>query len=371
MYCKKIKVSGFRNIESAEVGFSEGVNILVGENAQGKTNLLEAIFYASVGKSFRAANTSEIIRFGENMAEIELLWRDMRREQSMTFRIFKDRRRIVEKNHVRVDRLSDIVGSFRAVLFCPEHLSLIKDGPSERRAYMDIAISRLYPMYIHALQNYNHSLKQRNALIKNAIEDRKSFDDTVELWSMQMADAAAVISDMRAKYAKRAAEYVAICFAEMTGERERPELIYCGSAGLDVDEYSDRNRVRERYFDLLMSNHQREIYAGATLWGIHKDDLDIRINGKSARIYASQGQQRSLALALKLAEGEICREEFGDYPVFLFDDVLSELDGTRRDYLINKMSEKQVILTSCEVDFLSKITDKDVKKITVKDGIYK
>ena len=128
--------------------------------------------------------------------------------------------------------------------------------------------------------------------------------------------------------------------------------------------------MRDRYIDLLMSNHQREIYAGSTLWGIHKDDLDIRINSKSARIYASQGQQRSLALALKLAEGEICREEFGDYPVFLFDDVLSELDGTRRDYLINKMSEKQVILTSCEVDFLSRITDSDVKKISVKDGVY-
>ena len=372
MICTNIKTLNFRNSLEADVNFTDGVNVLVGNNAQGKTNLLEAFFYASVGKSFRAANTSEIIKFGENMAEIELLWRDigMKSDQSMLFRIFKDRRRIVEKNHVRVDRLSDIVGSFRAVLFCPEHLSLIKDGPSERRAYMDIAISRLYPMYIHALQNYNHSLKQRNALIKNAMDDRKSFDDTVELWSMQMADAAAVISDMRAKYAKRAAEHVCTCFAEMTGERERPELIYCGSAGLSAEEYSDRNRVRDRYIDLLMSNHQREIYAGSTLWGIHKDDLDIRINGKSARIYASQGQQRSLALALKLAEGEICREEFGDYPVFLFDDVLSELDGTRRDYLINKMSEKQVILTSCEVDFLSRITDSDVKKISVKDGVY-
>jgi len=117
-----------------------------------------------------------------------------------------------------------------------------------------------------------------------------------------------------------------------------------------------------------MSSHEREIYAGATLWGIHKDDLDIRLNGKSARIYASQGQQRSLALALKLAEGEICKEEFGDHPVFLFDDVLSELDSSRRDYLINKMTEKHVILTSCEVDFLSQITG--AKKMTVKDGVY-
>ena len=372
MYCKKISVSNFRNIEKAEVEFSEGVNILVGENAQGKTNLLEAVFYSSVGRSFRAVSTAEMIRFGESSAEIELDWRDSKRDQTILFRIFKDRRRIVEKNHVKVDRLSDIVGSFRAVLFCPEHLSLIKDGPSERRGYLDVAISRLYPMYIHALQEYNYSLKQRNALIKSAIDDRKSFDDTVELWSEKMASSAAVISDMRAKYIKRATVYVSDCFAEMTGERERPELIYCGSAGLDIDDYSNRARVKDRYMELLMSSHTREIYAGATLWGTHKDDIDIRLNGKSARIYASQGQQRSLALALKLAEGEICREEFGDYPVFLFDDVLSELDSSRRDYLINKMREKQVILTSCEVDFLSQISEyiSDARMITVRGGEY-
>ena len=372
MYCKKIKLRGFRNIERAEVEFSEGVNILVGENAQGKTNLLEAVFYSSVGRSFRAANTAEMIRFGENNAEIELDFRDSKRDQTMLFRIFKDKRRIVEKNHVRVDKLSDIVGSFRAVLFCPEHLSLIKDGPAERRGYLDVAISRLYPMYIHALQSYNHSLKQRNALIKNAQNDRASFDATVELWSQQMAENAAVIADMRAKYIKRASVFVKECFEEMTGQRdlpEAPELIYCGSAGLDIDEYADRKKVRDRYMELLMSSHAREIYAGASLYGTHKDDLDIRLNGKSAKIFASQGQQRSLALALKLAEGEICREEFGDQPVFLFDDVLSELDSSRRDYLINKMTDKQVILTSCEVDFLSKV--EGARKITVKNGEYK
>lgn len=371
MYCKKIKLRDFRNIEKAEVEFSEGVNILVGENAQGKTNLLEAVFYSSVGRSFRAANTAEMIRFGENNAEIELDFRDSKRDQTMLFRIFKDKRRIVEKNHVRVDKLSDIVGSFRAVLFCPEHLSLIKDGPAERRGYLDVAISRLYPMYIHALQSYNHSLKQRNALIKNAQNDRASFDATVELWSQQMAENAAVIADMRAKYIKRASVFVKECFEEMTGQRdvpEAPELIYCGSAGLEIDEYADRKKVSDRYMELLMSSHTREIYAGASLFGTHKDDLDIRLNGKSAKIFASQGQQRSLALALKLAEGEICREEFGDQPVFLFDDVLSELDSSRRDYLINKMTDKQVILTSCEVDFLSKV--EGAKKITVKNGEY-
>ena len=371
MYCKKIKVENFRNIEKAELDFSDGVNILVGENAQGKTNLLEAIFYASVGRSFRAANTAEMIKFGEQFANIEVFFKDSKRDQSVLFRIFKDRRRIVEKNKLRVEKLSDIVGSFRSVLFCPEHLSLIKDGPSERRGYLDVAISRLYPMYIHALQNYNYSLKQRNALIKSAREDRSGFESTVELWNDQMAKNASVISDMRYRYIKRAAVHVDSCFAEMTGMKdipERPELVYLGSARLEGEEYTDRKKVYERYMELLSSSHNQEIAAGATLWGPHKDDLDIRLNGKSARVFASQGQQRSLALALKLAEGEICREEFGDQPVFLFDDVLSELDSSRRDYLINKMADKQVILTSCETDFLSAINN--VRKITVKDGVY-
>ena len=371
MYCKKIRVEDFRNIELAELEFCDGVNILVGENAQGKTNLLEAVFYASVGRSFRGANTAEIIRFGRPSSTIDLSFRDMKRDQSISFRIFRDRRRIVEKNRVKVDKLSDIMGSFRAVLFCPEHLSLIKDGPAERRNYLDVAISRLYPMYIHSLQSYNYSMKQRNALLKNAREDMKSFSDTVELWSARMAKDASVISDLRAEYVRRASVYVKSCFEEMTGSREipeAPELIYCGSARLDEGDYSERKKTEAKYMELFMSSHSQEIAVGSTLYGIHKDDIDIKLNGKSARSYASQGQQRSLALALKLAEGEICREEFGDYPVFLFDDVLSELDMSRRDYLINKMSGKQVILTSCEEDFLSRV--EGVRKITIKDGVY-
>lgn len=368
MYCKSIKVRDFRNIESAEVGFCEGVNILSGENAQGKTNLLEAIFYASVCRSFRSAYTAQMIRFGADSADISLDFRDRKRDQNIHVKIFQDKQRLVEKNGVRAEKLSDIVGSFRAVLFCPEHLSLIKDGPAGRRAYLDMAISRMYPMYIHSLQKYNHALKQRNALLKSAHSDRVAFDGTVELWSMQLAHEAAVISDMRLSFIRRAEVYISKFFNEMTGGEEVPKVIYHGSAGIDESEYSNRAKTEEKYMSLLMSSHEREIFAGATLWGTHKDDLDISLNGKSARIYASQGQQRSLALAMKLAEGEICREEFGDYPVFLFDDVLSELDSTRRDYLINRMRDKQVIITTCEPDAL-KVALGGVK-IRVENGKY-
>ncbi len=368
MYCKSISVRDFRNIERADVCFCEGVNILAGENAQGKTNLLEAIFYASVGRSFRSAFTSQMIRFGCESADISLDFRDRKRDQNIHVRIFHDKQRLVEKNGVRAERLSDIMGSFRSVLFCPEHLSLIKDGPSERRAFLDMAISRMYPMYIHSLQKYNHVLKQRNALIKNALNDRETFDSTVELWSIQLAHEAAIISDMRLSFIKRAEVYINKFFNEMTDGGECPKVIYHGNAGLDGDDYHNREKTEQRYLELLMGSHEREIYAGATLFGIHKDDLDISLNGKSARIYASQGQQRSLALSMKLAEGEICREEFGDYPVFLFDDVLSELDVKRRDYLINRMSGKQVIITTCEPDALASVIDG--VKIKVSGGKY-
>ena len=368
MYCKKIRTRGFRNIEEAEVEFSRGINILIGENAQGKTNLLEAIFYPSVGRSFRGARTPEIIGFGKQTAEIEVDFRDARRDQNIKVTLYKDKQRKIEKNGIKVEKLSEIVGSFRAVLFCPEHLSMIKDGPSGRRTYMDMAISRIYPLYMRSLQRYAYLLKQRNALLKSAYSDRSAFDATVELWSAELAREAAIISDMRQQFILRIEEHVSRIFFEMTSDKETPTLKYNGSSGQPCEEYSDRELTEKKYFELLMKNHDREIAYGATLYGIHKDDMEIFLNGKSARLYGSQGQQRSLALALKLAEGEICREEFSDEPVFLFDDVLSELDETRRDYLIHKILGKQVIMTSCETALLSEM--EGAHTIRVKNGEY-
>jgi DNA replication and repair protein RecF len=211
-------------------------------------------------------------------------------------------------------------------------------------------------------------LRQRNALLKSAYNDRSAFDGTVEFWSAQLAREAAVISEARLRYIRRASVYISACFSEMTGEREIPTVMYDGSSGQQEDEYLDRDATEKKYYQLLMSSHDREIAVGATLWGIHKDDLDIHLNGKSARIYGSQGQQRSLALAMKLAEGEICREEFRDYPVFLFDDVLSELDSGRQEYLIHKIRGKQVIITGCNPELLS--DTEDVRRILVRNGSY-
>ena len=324
MVCNCVRVRNFRNIAEAEVEFCSEVNILAGANAQGKTNLLEAIGYVALGKSFRTVHDEDMIRFGEECAELSVDFTDSQRRQNLTVRMMPGRRRRIEQNHVKVGRVSEIVGQFRTVLFCPEHLSLVKDGPGERRNFLDVALSQLYPVYLKRLQRYNQILRQRNQLIRSATDDPKTFRETAEFWSCQLAAEAAAISRYRYRYLCEAGREIAACFREMTGERETPGVAYAGSSKQPPEEYEDEEATLRVYTRLL--------------------------NGKPARAFASQGQQRSLALCMKLAEGAVCRRVCGELPVFLFDDVFSELDESRRSYLSTKLKGRQVIITSCEPD---------------------
>lgn len=373
MLCKKVELQNFRNAECETVTFDSGINVLHGENAQGKTNLLEAIYYVSLGKSFRGSKDAEIIRFGEEYAAISLDFIAEDREQNVTMRFSDNARqkKTVTHNGVKITKLSELVGEFRAVLFSPDHLQMIKDGPSLRRNYLDVAISQLRPMYLHSLQNYNKILLNRNKLIKNAEEDRATFDSTVDFWSAQLAHEAAIIAKARAEYVQKSGDIIADFYRRMcqSGEiDETPELIYAGSAKQDGELYFDTEITERNFLRLLTDFHEREIAAGSTLYGIHKDDILINLNGKNTRLYSSQGQQRSLALAMKLAEGEICRMDCGEYPVFLFDDVFSELDSIRRKNLLREIADRQVIITSCESDM-----DFDIpyRRIEVAKGKYK
>lgn len=368
MQCNRIEVTNFRNIEHACVDFTPGVNVLVGDNAQGKTNLLEAIYLCALGKTFRQAKDAELVRFGQEECSILQHFSDSAREQSVEMTLFsgtKNRRRVYH-NGVSLARTSQLLGNFRVVLFCPEHLSLVKDGPGERRNFLDVAISQLHPAYVRALQKYNQLLKQRNSLLKDAETDRATFDATIELWSAQLAHEAAYIASVRYEYVQMLGRYVGEFFTGMTGEREQVEVQYKGTAHIEDDMYADRAYCEKAFMRLYTSHHDREIAAGSTLWGIHRDDLEIVLNGKYARIFASQGQQRSVALAMKMAEGEISRLT-GDreYPVFLFDDVLSELDASRRAFLLDEIRDRQVIMTSCEADLVG-----GSNIVLVKNGTY-
>lgn len=371
MVCKSIRIENFRNIGEAEVHFSPGVNVLYGDNAQGKTNLLEAVYFTALGKSFRPAREAELIRFGAEGCRILNTFSDSLRTQTLSYRLSGGRgRRLVEQNGVRVTRMSDMVGAFRVVLFCPEHLSLIQGGPELRRGYLNVALSQLRPVYLRALQRYNQILKERNSLLRRAPEDMATFRATEPMWSAQLAHEAALIAAMRDVYISRVNRLVAACFSDMTEDGEVPELTYVNSLGLTGEALADRADVEARYLSLLSTRHDREIGAGATLWGIHKDDIAVTLNGRPARQFASQGQQRSLALAMKLAEGEISAQESGgDRPVFLFDDVLSELDSRRRAYLMGELEGRQVIMTTCDPSASGIAADR-VRTIRVTEGRY-
>ncbi len=367
MKAKRIYAENFRNIENASVEFSDGINLLWGANAQGKTNLLEAICYFSLGKSFRGAKESEFIRHDCRTAKIVLDFEDKTRERQLSIGFSKDKLRQIEQNGMKISRTSEMIGLYRAVLFCPEHLSIVKEGPSMRRFYLDVAISQLRPLYLHSLQRYNHILAQRNKLIKSAEKDRRSFDATIEFWSSQLAAEAARITQTRLRYVAAIEKELALCFEEMTDGRETPTLEYDFSFKIKAEDAADTKRAEEIFFSQLMSSHEREIAAGATLWGVHKDDMIIKLDGKAARIFASQGQQRSLALGLKLSEAAISAADTGEMPTLLLDDVFSELDSERRLYLCERMKRGQVIMTSCsDIDMCGA----SVNMIEVRAGKY-
>lgn len=339
MICKKITYRDFRNIEAATVEPSEAVTVLNGLNGQGKTNILEGIYFCSGGRSFRTVHENELVRFGCDFSVIEMTFFDGKRDNVISFRLLpRLNKRFCKINDVPITRLSEIVGRFRTVLFCPEHLSIVKDGPAVRRRFIDLALSQTDSEYLRSLQRYNSLLSQRNALIKMARDRRNDsiFYDDEGAWSEQLAAEAEKISEKRQRYVDLLSDSVGHLLSDMTCGSESSNLVYLTP------------RTRDEYLSLLSENRERELKLGCTLYGTHKDDIAIYLNGKDARSFASQGQQRSLALALKLAEGEISKQVSGTYPVFLFDDILSELDASRREYLISGMASRQVIITSCD-----------------------
>lgn len=339
MICRKVIYRNFRNIAYAELQPSEGVTVLNGANGQGKTNTLEGIFLFAGGRSFRTVHENELVRFGEEFAQIDMIYHDGHRDCTMSLRFVpKAGKRFCRKNGVPLTKLSEMVGNFRAVLFCPEHLAIVRDGPAVRRRFLDTALSQTDAVYLRSLQKYNAVLNQRNALIKMARERRDDsiFLSTASLWSEQLAEEAEKISEKRSAYVEKLSDHVAAILSDMTCGREQVSLTY------------QVPRTKEEYLRLLTDNVERELRFGATLYGTHKDDILVHLGGKEARSFGSQGQQRSIALAMKIAEGELSREVTGEYPVFLFDDILSELDASRRAYLLSGMEGRQVIITSCD-----------------------
>lgn len=355
MICKQITFRKFRNIDFQSLEFENGINVLSGDNAEGKTNALEGLYLFANGKSFRKCGDKEMINKESDFSHLKMEYSDSVRCQSMEIKMARGNRKICSRNGVGVKKIADFLGYFRAVLFCPEHLSIIKDGPSERRLFLDSAISQLKPIYLSSLSKYNEILEQRNSLIKNYEENKCEFDSTIDLWSGYLAREAALISRERYEYCEILSKFSDEFFKDMTGGRESVSL-----------EYSSVH-TEEEYYKMLSDNREKEIAAGTTLYGIHKDDIDIFLNNSPARFYCSQGQQRSLALSMKMGEGEISKQMTGEYPVFLLDDIFSELDKTRKEYIVSGIKNRQVIMTGCEK---TDIEEKAEALFEVKSGVY-
>ena len=362
MYADRICYENFRNIKPVCLELSQGINVISGNNAQGKTNLLEGIWIFSSGKSFRASSDKEMINFNSQYAKLSLSFFARERENNCEMLILRDKRKEIKLNGIKLIKTGELIGNFTTVLFAPEHLNLVKDGPYERRRFIDFSLSQISPKYFSLINEYNKTLEQRNALLKSIFKT-PGITDTLDVWDTKLARCACLVTKMRGAFLKRLLPFAKEAHDELSSSSEEFNLKYLW---FDEGNYDDEKTTYELFLLKLKKERENDIRNGTTGTGPHRDDIDIEINGRSARRYGSQGQQRSCVLSLKTAEAEIINEEYGEYPLFLLDDVLSELDFKRQEYILSKIKDKQVIVTSCDGHKMSNQTAKFFK---IKNGM--
>ena len=345
MIIKSFRAQNFRNIEKCSLEFDNSVNLLLGENAQGKTNAVEGIYIFARGRSFRRGDEKDLIRFGEEGFNLFIEYEDKDGKNTLEYAVFKKERRR-KKNGYKISRASEMVGNFKAVLFSPDDLTLVKGGPEERREFLNVAISQCFPSYISIYSDYKKALENRNALLKAASKGMYFDESELDAWSNSLAEYASLIYVQRKEYLKKLEVYAKSFMTDISDGKEELSFEY----KTDIEEFTDtsKERIKEEYIRIFKENILKERLAGVTLYGPHREDILIKINGNDSRIFSSQGQQRSIVLSMKMAEGEVSRELFSEYPVFLFDDVLSELDEKRQNFVLDGMKDRQIIITSCE-----------------------
>lgn len=341
MHVEKLCLTDFRNIEKAELTPDAGINVFIGENAQGKTNALESLWLFSGGRSFRGSKDAELVRLGCEKAKIEgTFFTEGRRQEAV---ITVDKRRRVSVNEIEQPAMNKIVGKFPAVVFFPDHLFLIKEGPEGRRRFMDAAICQIRPAYLQILANYNRVLEQRNALIKTW---RTSADEAMwEVLTLKLAQCGQQIVKERLNYTDSLRKTAVLRYAGLSRDQEQLSLAYEPKQGY---EQMSEFEIGETLYQSLIDHRQNDADAGYTTVGPHREDLHIKINDLSARHFGSQGQQRSAVLALKLAEAEILKDAVGESPMVLLDDVMSELDSFRQEYIVTRLKDWQVFITCCD-----------------------
>ena len=337
-----LKLQNFRNYEKENIHFSSGINVFQGENGQGKTNVLEGIYYLLTGKSYRVRREQELILWGKN--EFHLFGDFLAYQRNLSLEShYLERRKIVKINQVPCKKLSDYVGTINVVFFSPDDLMMVKGGPAERRRFIDLHITQMYPRHVHLLNAYNKVLQQKAALLKSSIQSAKA--SNIEIWNEQLLDLGSKIIRNRWHYTQILSQKSQEIYSQLSAKKEELMISYLALGHQDIE------KALKEFPKMLEEKMQQEIERQIILVGPHRDDLNYQINGKSARIFASQGQQRSIILSLKLAELEVIFKEKGEYPLLLLDDVLSELDIFRREYLlefIQPIDQALITMTSAE-----------------------
>jgi len=347
MFLTHLQLKNYRNYQELELNFNNQIIIFRGDNAQGKTNILEAIYLLALAKSHRTSKEKELVQWDHSFSVIRGSVKTNRGKTNLEIQL-NSKGKKVKINNLEKRKLSEYIGSFNVVMFGPEDLTLVKGSPQHRRKFLDIEIGQVSPTYIYNLSQYQKIIQQRNNLLKDFSLEKKNKTELLEIWDSQLIDYGAKIIAKRLHFIKMLENWAKEVHAGITSIQEELTIQYKSSFALTNDQELD---IKENFYQVLLKNRQQEISRGLTLFGPHRDDLLFYINSIDVQTYGSQGQQRTTALSLKLAEIELINEIVGEYPILLLDDVLSELDQTRQTQLLKTIEQKvQTIITTTSTE---------------------
>lgn len=363
MFVKEIKAVNFRNYETLQLKIHPRLNIFVGENAQGKTNVIEMLYLSAMGKSFRTSKDQEIIQFDKQQAYTKLTIEKNTGEMTIEVKLDSVQRKKMKVNQVPLLKTGELLGNLNVVIFAPDDLKIIKEGPGERRRFIDNEISQIYPKYYYTLNQYQRILQQRNRLLK----ENKGRKIDLEVWNDQLIKYGSTIILYRKRFIKRIGILAKLMHRKITEEKETLEIQY--DSNVPCFEKDEIEEITTQFEKKLLEFKGIETARGQTMVGPHRDELIFKVNKMDVKNYGSQGQQRTAVLSLKLAELELIKGEVGEYPVLLLDDVMSELDIHRQNYLIHNLKHIQTFITTTMIEQLNIPRVENKKIFYVSKGI--